>query len=90
MTTLIKELLSLLKDRENEHLEFKQATESFSFDELVEYCIALDNEQGGKIILSVTDKMPRKIVGSKAFKNIERLKGENVRVSFFILQPNCL
>lgn len=79
MTTLIKELLSLLKDRENEHLEFKQATESFSFDELVEYCIALANERGGKIILGVTDKMPRKIVGTKAFENIERLKGDLIQ-----------
>lgn len=36
--------------------------------------IALANEGGGTIILGVTDKRPRRIVGSQAFSDLERTK----------------
>lgn len=52
---------------ENEHLEFKEAKNHYSFEELVDYCVALANEGGGKVILGVTDRMPRKVVGTTAF-----------------------
>lgn len=60
--------------RENEHLEFKEAKNSFEFDKLVKYCAALANECGGSIILGVADKIPRKVVGTSAFENLERTK----------------
>lgn len=60
--------------RENEHLEFKEAKNSFEFDKLVKYCAALANECGGSIILGVKDKMPREVVGTSAFENLERTK----------------
>lgn len=60
--------------RENEHLEFKQASNNFHFDTLVKYCAALANEGGGRIVLGVTDKLPRLVVGSNAFQNLERTK----------------
>lgn len=72
MTT--DELEALLERDEDEHLEFKEAKRHFDFEELVKYCVALANEGGGRIILGVTDKRPRKIVGSGAFENIERTK----------------
>jgi ATP-dependent DNA helicase RecG len=33
----------------------------------VDYCVALGNEGGGKIVLGVTDRRPRLIVGTDAF-----------------------
>lgn len=53
---------------ESTNLEFKTATNNYHFDKLVGYCVALANEGGGKIILGVTDKRPREIVGTLAFE----------------------
>ena len=38
------------------------------------YCVALANEKGGHLILGVTDKPPRKVVGTNAFPNIGEIK----------------
>ena len=59
-------------DSENEHIEFKEAKNRFDFEDLVKYCCALANEGGGSVVLGVTDKKPRTIVGSKAFKPVAR------------------
>ncbi len=63
-----------LLERERENLEFKEAKSSFEFEKLVDYCAALANEGGGCIVLGVTDKLPRKVVGTAAFSNLERTK----------------
>lgn len=65
---------SWLKADENEHLEFKEAKRNFHFDKLVKYCAALANEGGGRIVLGVTDRKPRQVVGSGAFSDLERTK----------------
>lgn len=54
---------------ENEHLEFKEAKNSYDAVKLMRYCVAIANEGGGKFVLGVTDKPPRKVVGSTAFQN---------------------
>jgi len=59
---------------EDEHLEFKEAKENFHFEKLVKYCVALANEGGGQIILGVTDKRPRRVVGTHAFSGLARTK----------------
>ena len=59
---------------EGEHLEFKEAKANFHFEKLVKYCAALANEGGGRIILGVSDKKPRKVVGSQAFTDLARTK----------------
>jgi len=59
---------------EDEHLEFKEAKQNFHFEKLVKYCAAMANEGGGKMILGVTDRPPRRVVGSQAFEQIERTK----------------
>jgi ATP-dependent DNA helicase RecG len=74
MSATIGQLHSWLVAPENEHLEFKEARNSFEFEDLVKYCAALANEGGGAMILGVTDKRPRKVVGSRAFSDIERTK----------------
>ncbi|HEV2247716.1 MAG TPA: ATP-binding protein [Terriglobia bacterium] len=50
-------------------LEFKEARDSFSLEKLFQYCAAIHNELGGKLILGVSDKHPRRVVGSSAFQN---------------------
>lgn len=74
MTADLQLLQELLKASEGEHLEFKEAKSNFHFDKLLKYCAALANEGGGSIVLGVTDRHPREVVGSQAFANIERTK----------------
>jgi ATP-dependent DNA helicase RecG len=74
MTASIQQLQEWLNAKEDEHLEFKEAKANFHFDKLVKYCAALANEGGGSIILGVTDKPPRRVVGSAAFAELERTK----------------
>jgi len=57
----------LLATPEGGRVEFKSATGGFHFEELVKYCVAIANEGGGKVVLGVTDKRPRRVVGTRAF-----------------------
>lgn len=66
MTTPV-EFRALLDSPEGSCVEFKAASGGFQFESLVRYCVALANEGGGKIVLGVTDKRPRRVVGTKAF-----------------------
>ncbi len=59
---------------EDEHLEFKEARNNFSFDKLVKYCASLANEGGGTIVLGVSDRRPRRVVGTTAFRDLARTK----------------
>ncbi len=65
----------LVTPSETERLEFKEAKNRFDFEKLVDYCAALANEGGGYMVLGVTDKPPRRVVGSVAFKAPERTVG---------------
>lgn len=85
MSTTVEQLLSLLKDAEDEHLEFKEAKEQFDFEKLVKYCVALANEGGGRIVLGVTDKTPRHIVGTRASDSLDRTRGRADRAA----PPTC-
>ena len=62
-----EDIRALLDKNEDEHIEFKKAESSFDFDKLVDYSIALANEHGGSIVLGITDKKPRRIVGTSAY-----------------------
>lgn len=62
--------------KETEHLEFKEAKAAFDKDKLVKYCAALANEGGGQLVLGVSDKVPRKVVGSTAFADLGAVKLE--------------
>lgn len=55
---------------ESQHLEFKEARSQFDMSKLREYCVALANEGGGHLLLGITDKPPRRIVGTHAFRNV--------------------
>ena len=74
MNERVRELESWMQARESEHFEFKEAKQRYDFEELVKYCVALANEGGGRMILGVTDTIPRRVTGTEAFGNLERTK----------------
>ena len=74
MTYTSSEIDALLIKREDEHLEFKEAKNQYDRKDLIKYCAALANERGGKFVLGVTDKPPRRIVGTRAFENPHKVK----------------
>jgi ATP-dependent DNA helicase RecG len=61
------EFRALIDGPEGSRVEFKEASGGFHFEELVKYCVAFANEGGGQIVLGVTDKRPRWVVGTRAF-----------------------
>ena len=67
MPTSLDQLAAWLAVPEGPRLEFKEAKSKFDFDKLVAYCVAVANEGGGVILLGVTDRRPRRIVGTQAF-----------------------
>jgi len=65
--TNIEQLHKWLTRQEGLNLEFKEAKSQFGHDkDLPDYCAALANEGGGKLILGVTNKGG--VVGTKAFQ----------------------
>ena len=67
MPTTDEQLRQWLEATEGNYFEFKAAKQNYHFEKLVDYCVALANEGGGKVIFGVTDRRPRRIVGTKAF-----------------------
>ncbi len=63
-----------LVSKETEHLEFKEAKASFSFDEVKRYVVALGNEGGGELVLGITPRIPRSVIGSLAWRDVGELK----------------
>lgn len=57
----------LLGAPEGTRLEFKEASHQYDFDKLINYCVAIANEGGGQIILGVSDRRPRIVVGTEIF-----------------------
>jgi len=74
VTPTLEQLEQWLVDPEDENLEFKEALKNFDFEKLTRYCVALSNEGGGHVVLGVTDKRPRNVVGSNAFRDLAKLK----------------
>ena len=66
----------LTASKENEHLDFKEAKQQYDMTKLLRYCVAFANEFGGHFILGVSDKFPRKVVGTNAFLNIGEIKSQ--------------
>ena len=69
MTTPEEIDLLIKAPTESPRLEFKEAKNQFDTTRLFKYCVALANEGGGYLILGVTDKAPRRVIGTEAFPN---------------------
>lgn len=69
MPTSLTQLQQWLLEPEGQRLEFKEAKQRYDFEKLLKYCVALANEGGGTMVLGVTDKRPRRIVGTQAFED---------------------
>ncbi|MBM4037730.1 MAG: transcriptional regulator [Planctomycetes bacterium] len=72
----VEELDRLLAQREDEHLEVKEAKSNIDSEDLLDYCAAMANEGGGRIVLGVTNRRPRTVVGTSLFQGdgLERKK----------------
>lgn len=70
----IAQLEAWMRGKEGENCEFKEYKPKGDFEETGRYLCALANEGGGRFILGVTDKRPRKVVGSKAFPQPEQTR----------------
>ncbi|HSQ67171.1 MAG TPA: RNA-binding domain-containing protein [Polyangiaceae bacterium] len=64
----------LTAPREDEHLEFKAAVTTFDQEKALKYFVALANEGGGKLVLGVSDRAPRVVVGSAAFRDSQQVR----------------
>lgn len=89
----VPEIGWLLDAKEGENVEFKKAENAYEFDELVKYACALANRGGGYVVLGVTDKRPRHVVGSRAFEQPERTRNGlmdrlHLRIDFHLLSPD--
>ncbi|QTD45137.1 ATP-binding protein [Ottowia testudinis] len=65
---------------EDEHLEFKEAKLQYDSVKLMRYCVALANEGGGHLVLGVSDRRPRAVVGTQAFANTGQITGRILEV----------
>lgn len=72
--TNLEQLQQIIKEAESEHIEFKSARNNFASEDLFKYCCALSNEGGGHLILGVSNKLPRQIVGTNVFPDINAIK----------------
>lgn len=83
----------LIEAKEGENIEFKKAENHFEFEELAKYVCALSNRGGGYVVLGITDKRPRKVIGTHAFEQPERTRSGlmerlKLRVDFHLLDAN--
>ena len=79
----------LLNAVEGEHYQFKEWKTKDDFREAARICCALANCGGGKLVLGISDKRPRKVVGSEAFPQPERTRVDlmnklRIRIDFYI------
>ncbi|MBE7381255.1 MAG: putative DNA binding domain-containing protein [Leptolyngbya sp. SIO1E4] len=65
---------------ETERLEFKEAKTQYDTTKLLRYCVALSNEGGGHLVLGVTNKPPRQVVGTQAFAATTDLNDIKARI----------
>ena len=70
----LENVQEFLEAKEGEHIQFKEAKNRFDFGEAAKCCCALANDGGGKLVFGITDKRPRRVVGSEAFDQPERTR----------------
>jgi hypothetical protein len=78
MSVTLQQVDQWLRAKEDEHLEFKEARNQYSTEKLIRYCSALANERGGNMVLGVTNRKPRRVVGTNAFADLNDIKAKLV------------
>jgi len=74
----IEDLKNLLTNVEDRNIEYKKASSNFSDDSLFDYCAALANEGGGKLVLGVLND--KSIFGTSVYENsLPKKEGEIFR-----------
>ena len=81
----------LLNATEGEHYQFKEWKTKNNLREAAKICCALANCGGGKLVLGISDKRPRKVVGTMAFPQPERIRVDlmnklRIGVDFYVYQ----
>jgi len=71
-----EEINKLLNATEGEHYQFKEWKTKDDLREAAKICCALANCGGGKLVLGISDKRPRRVVGSTAFPQPERTRAD--------------
>jgi ATP-dependent DNA helicase RecG len=61
---------------ETQGLEFKEAKTKHDWIETLHYCVGIANEGGGHLIFGVSDKLPRKVVGTSAHPDVIKCADE--------------
>ena len=51
-----------------------EAKNNLNFETFLQYCVALANERGGHLILGVSNRMPRRVVGTTCVADAEGMK----------------
>jgi ATP-dependent DNA helicase RecG len=74
--TTTEQLNHWMSEPHEGRLEFKEAQNQYDTTKLMKYCVAIANEGGGHMVLGVTDKVPRLVVGSQAFLNLADIQSK--------------
>jgi ATP-dependent DNA helicase RecG len=69
MTISPEQVEAWLNAKEDEHVEFKSAATQFDSRKLTDYCVGLANERGGYLVLGISPKIPRQVVGTRAYQD---------------------
>lgn len=87
MRTSLEQLDKWLQEKYEGSLEFKEGKSQFDTIKLMKYCVAIANEGGGQLILGVTDKKPRLVVGTQAFQNLPEIQSKILEKLRFRVEP---
>lgn len=70
MPTTLEELaIWMAAPQETPGLEFKKAENQYDSTKLFKYCVGIANEGGGKLVLGVTNDLPRQVKGTNAIND---------------------
>ena len=87
---LPEDIDDILRNQESENLEIKEAQSGFDSKERSDYCAALANMGGGKLLLGVSDI--RRIVGTMAYQGtinkISQQVYERIGITVFVEEVN--
>lgn len=71
-------MIKLFECYRNTTRRIKEAKNQYNTEKLIRYCSALANERGGNMVLGVTNRKPRRVVGTNAFADLNDVKAKLV------------